>query len=135
MAVDVLGAEQLVAGIADVVDLKYGLPGQFALHAEVVVVYIGIANALWKNDSGQDRDVRTEWCPAGQVAGSLCPDTLSGIGWRTREGGRRHTWRPVAARAGATRGGTSCWSVDNRVDITVQEIVNKVERVVRQVPA
>ena len=75
-----------MSGGAYVIDFQYPLGCELALHAQEVVVDVGVANALRQDDSGQNRDVGVEWSPAGQVAGGLRAYALSGVGWRAGEG-------------------------------------------------
>src|SRR5215469_10989089 len=91
MAIDVLRTEQLVGGIADVVNFNYGLFTNFMLNTEVVVVHVWVIDALRLDDSGQNCLVRTEWCPTCQVASCLSSETLPRIGRRPGKCGRGST--------------------------------------------
>src|SRR5229473_7744318 len=117
MAIDVFGTKQLVTGVTDVIGLQDQLPWKFSLYAQVIVVNVGIADALGKNDSRQDRQIWAKRSPTSQVTGSLRSDSLSGVGWRSREGGRG------AAGCAATRG-TVSGSVNKLVHIAIQEVID-----------
>src|SRR5712692_11649173 len=128
MAIDVFGAEQLVTSITDIIGFQYQLPWKFPLHAQVIVVNVGIPNAFGEDDTRQDRPVRAKRSPASQVTGSLRSGSLSGVGWRATKSGRR------TAGCASCRG-TGSRSVNKLVHIAVQEVIDEVERVVREVPA
>src|SRR3989441_6166424 len=76
MAVDIFGPELFVPRIADIVGFQHHLPWKFSLHAPIVVVHVGIADALRKDDSGQDCDVWAEWRPPSEISGGLRTDAL-----------------------------------------------------------
>src|SRR5215470_4218121 len=129
MSVDIFRAEQLVSGIADIVGFENYPSGKFVLNTEIVVVHIRIADSLWENDSRQDRSIGTKWCPAGKVSGGLSSDALTRVRGRTTESGRsRWVWR-------ATGRGANRRTVDKGVHISVQKVIHKVERVIREIPA
>src|SRR5438067_11534009 len=128
MAVDIFGPELFVPRIADIVGFQHHLPWKFSLHAPIVVVHVGIADALRKDDSSQDCDVWAEWRPPSEISGGLRTDALTGIGRRTGERGCRTTGR-------TTRRGTGRGIVNGRVHVTVQEVIDEVKGVVWEIPA
>ena len=128
MAVDIFGPELFVPRIADIVGFQHHLPWKFSLHAPIVVVHVGIADALRKDDSGQDCDVWAEWRPPSEISGGLRTDALTGIGCRTGEGRRR-------AAGHTTRRGTGRGAINGCVHVAVQEVIDEVKGVVREIPA
>ena len=82
ITVDVFRTEQSYAGGAYVVDFQDPLGGELPLNAQEIVVDVRIANALGKDDSGQDRDIGVEAGPTRQIAGGLRANALSGVGRR-----------------------------------------------------
>src|SRR5262249_27902846 len=82
----------------------------------------------WENNSRENRFVWAKRCPTSQVTCCLRADALSRVcGW-SREGRCCPTRRARGCSAGRR-------SVDNRVDVPIQGVVNKVEGVVRHIPA
>src|SRR5437016_3717178 len=128
MTVDVLGAEKFVSSIPNVIYLQNQPAGEFTLCAKVIVIDIGITNAFGENNTGEDGCIRAERSPAGQVPGGLCADALSRIGWIAGKCWSGATWRTRCRR-------TRSRSVDHRVHISVKEVIHKVKRVIREVPA
>src|SRR5205085_8797467 len=87
ITVDVLSAEFLMSSVTNVVGFQNHLAWKFTLHTEVVVVNVGIVDALGQNNARQDCQVRTERRPSSKVADGLRSDPLTGVGWRTGECG------------------------------------------------
>src|SRR2546425_13273818 len=128
MAIDVFRTKQLVTNITDIIGFQHQLPWKFSLHAQIIVVNVGIADAFGKNDSRQDRQIWAKRSPTSQVTGSLRSDSLSGVGWRSAEGGR--STAGCAACAGTVSG-----SVNQLVHIAIQEVIDEVKGVVGKVPS
>src|SRR5262245_54676442 len=129
MLVDIFRPEQLVSGIADIIGFENYPSGKFVLNTEIVVVDIRIADSLWENDSRQDRSIGTKRRPAGKVFGGLSSDALTWVrGWTTESGHSCWVWR-------ATGRGANRRTVDKGVHISVQKVIHKVERVIREIPA
>src|SRR5438270_11699041 len=120
ITVDVLSAEFLMSGVTNVVGFQNHLAGKLTLHTEVVVVNVGIVDALGQNNARQDCLVRTERCPSSKVAGGLSSDPLTDV-----SGGACKGWgHSIVLRTAARR--TSCGTVDREIHIPVEEVIHEV---------
>ncbi len=115
-----------MASRAHVIYLQHRFRHDFALHAEKVVVNVGIPNALRQDNAGQEGGVRIERRPTSDGAGGLRARALVGIGSRSE------AWSRTRERASGR--GTGRRSVNQLIGAAIQRAGCEVERIEGWIP-